>query len=233
MTAQRISMTRQRPQQNLVFVIVLVVIALLVAVAVIIISSNSGGAIRDYSNIPQSRTDDGAFVLGSPNAPITIVEFADFTCPHCQEYEGTIDRLINDFVVTGRAKLEYRFFPIVHPQYAVYTAQLAECTEELAPGSFWTAHDVIFQLASTGRYDAMGPTLAGRFGFNYSALLECSSSARQYATDMRLGQEMGVQGTPAIMVREGDGPLRWLGGGQPLRGGVGYSILEDVVLGAQ
>ena len=81
-------------------------VAVAVIIAIIaIVATTSGGRVRgakfDYSEIPQSFTDDGAPVLGDPNAPITIVEFADFMCPHCQEYTETIGRVIEEHVITG------------------------------------------------------------------------------------------------------------------------------------
>ncbi|MCI0352645.1 MAG: DsbA family protein [Acidobacteriales bacterium] len=223
-------------RRNLTFIVSIGIVAVLAAGAVILISSNSAtGSSRDYSSIPQSRTEDGAFVLGNPEAPITIVEFADFTCPHCQEYAETVHRFIDEFVATGQAKFEYRMFPIVHPQYAEFTAELAECAAELSPGSFWNAHDLIFQLAGAGRYDAMGRLVAERFGLDYSALLECASDARQHVTDMNLGRQVGVQGTPAVLVRYGDQPLSWinLNGQEYNRGGVSYNVLSEVVQQAQ
>gem|GEM_PF-6126817 len=39
-----------------------------------------------FASLPQSRTEDGGFVVGKPEAPITIVEFVDYACPHCQTY---------------------------------------------------------------------------------------------------------------------------------------------------
>jgi protein-disulfide isomerase len=219
------------------FVVIVGVIAVLAAVAVIMVSSNSASATgRNYSDIPQSRTTDGGFVLGYDEAPITIVEFSDFTCPHCQEYAETIHRVIDDFVATGRAKLEYRMFPIVHPQYKDFTAELAECVGELQPGSFWNAHDLIFQLASAGRYDAMGRTVADRFGLEYSDLLQCAGEARQHVTDTALGQRAGVEGTPAVLVRYGDDQtLSWinLDGREYSRGGVSYNVLAEVIQRAQ
>ncbi len=228
-------MESQKQQRNLVLIVIVVAVAAIAAIAVILISSNTTAAARDYSNIPQSRTGDGAFVLGNPDAPVTIVEFADFTCPHCQEYSESIHRFIDEFVATGKAKFEYRMFPIVHPQYAPFTAQLAECTAELSPGSFWNAHDLIFQLSSAGRYDAMGRLVAERFGLEYSELLDCAGDARQYETDMNIGRGVGVQGTPAVLVRYGDGPLSWISiNGQTYdRGGVAYSVISDVVQSVQ
>src|SRR4051794_33993937 len=53
-------------------------------------AASEASAVTDiYSDIPQSRTEDGAFVLGDPDAPITIIEFLDWGCPHCQAYKPT------------------------------------------------------------------------------------------------------------------------------------------------
>src|SRR6188474_1184283 len=54
-----------------------------------------------YADIPFSRTEDGAPVLGNPDAPITIIEFADFACPFCQRYEPTMQEFIQEYVATG------------------------------------------------------------------------------------------------------------------------------------
>ena len=40
-----------------------------------------------YSGVPMSRTADGAFVLGDPSAGIKLIEFADFLCTSCQNYQ--------------------------------------------------------------------------------------------------------------------------------------------------
>ena len=81
----------------------LLILAALLALAVL-----PAAAQEDYfalfADIPQSRTEDGAFVLGDPDAPVTIVEFADFMCPHCQAYQTTVNRFIEQYVATGQAK---------------------------------------------------------------------------------------------------------------------------------
>lgn len=163
-----------------------------------------------YQGIPMGRTADGAFVLGSPDAPVTIVEFADFMCPHCQNYHDTAAQFIQDYVKTGQARFEYRLFPIVHPTYSVYTAQLAECAEEQAQGGFWAANDVLYGLAQAGQ---IGPdtaeTLAVSLNISAEKLDTCAATATQYQTDLEVGQAIGVSGTPATLVRNAAGELGW------------------------
>ena len=77
-----------------------------------------------YADLQKSRTDDGGFVLGNPEAPVKIIEFSDFLCASCQNYEPVISSFIREFVVSGQAQFEYRIFPIVDPELSVVSANL-------------------------------------------------------------------------------------------------------------
>ncbi len=190
----------------------------------------------DYSVIPQSRTEDGAFVLGEPDAPITIVEFADFMCPHCQTYHATVQEIIRTYVVTGQARFEYRFFPVVDADLSPLTARMAECADILKPGSFWQAHDALYNLTAAGFNSLMPFTYAAQVGLDYDALVTCvSEEADQVSTDLEMGQAAGIAGTPSIMIRYGDGELEDISAdnGQPVRSSVPFAVLSSVIEDAQ
>ncbi|GAB4509493.1 MAG: thioredoxin domain-containing protein [Anaerolineae bacterium] len=220
-------------QQNLTMIVVVVVAALVVAGLFIAFSLNNPGASSDidYASIPQTRLADGGFVLGDPEAPVTIVEFADFLCPHCQDYKSTIDQFIEEFVVTGQARFEYRMYPTQGPN-AIYAAQAAECAEILEPGSFWEAHDELFALASRGiRDERISRQLADSLDLNYSDLLLCiRDEAEQVQTDQALGSRSQVEGTPAVRIRYGDSAPQVIPGFD--RGGPPLSVLRAQVVGA-
>lgn len=110
----------------------------------------AGDDMPDFSAVPQLRTDDGGFVLGDPDAPVTIVEFSDYLCGHCQNYESVARQFIEEYVLTGQARFEYRFFPVIDQQWSPTLARMTECSELLAPGSFWKAHTIMFDLAAEG-----------------------------------------------------------------------------------
>ncbi len=194
-----------RPNNRLIIALVIVA-AVIVALAFVILSSQ-GGSNSDgsaYADIPQGRQDDGGFVLGSADAPITIVAFEDFLCSHCQRFKPTVDQFIAEYVATGMARFEYRIFPAVHPGYSPLAGKLAECADTLRPGSFWHAHDVLFDIASARAFsDQSSRTFAESMDLAYADLLACTADAKQADIDTQLGTQLGVTGTPTIMVRYG------------------------------
>lgn len=211
---------------------VIVGVAIVGAVIAILVSSadTPSGSNINYAQIPQSRLADGGFVLGNPDAPITVIEFADFLCPHCQAYKATMEQFIEEFVVTGQAKFEFRMYPTQGPS-AVYAMQLAECAAEQIDNGFWLAHDELFNIASSSRFDEGGSReLAKRLNLNYASLLECSRNADQVQADTIVGQVAGVTGTPAIRVRYGDGNPQVVSGYE--RGGPPIEVLRGIVITA-
>ncbi len=89
-------------------------------------------AADQYADIPKSRTADGAFVLGNPDALVRLIEFSDFLCTSCQNYETVIQHFIEQYVLTGEAQLEYRMFPVIDPVLSSLSASLVECTDSLS-----------------------------------------------------------------------------------------------------
>ena len=158
-----------------------------------------------YANIPSSRTDDGAVVLGNPDAPITIVEFADFACPFCQRYEPTIQEFIQKYVATGRAKYEFRIFPTAGGRMTALIGSMASCMEDQRAGVFWPLHDKLYARAEADEYDGeMMKAVADEFDLNYADALTCLGQhgrPLQAETDAQLGTSLNVTGTPAIRVR--------------------------------
>ena len=225
------------PPNRQMIIIVAVVIVVVIGIFLFALSrsGNQGGDV-DVSALPQERAADGGFQLGNPKAPITLVEFADFDCPHCQEYHPTITQYLNDYVVTGKAKFEYRVFPTAGGQLSFYTGQLLECAEDQKAGNFWKGYNLMFDYAFSGRYTQdVGRLLANDEGLDYSKLLSCAQNAQQVQTDINFGTQSGVTGTPAVMVRYGNGSAAFItyNGQTYNQGGVPYSVLAAVTDAAQ
>jgi protein-disulfide isomerase len=175
-----------------------------------IITSSPQLEVTDfYDNIPQSRTEDGAFILGSPDAIITIVAFEDFLCPHCQSYQPELRQFIEEYVATGQARFEFRMLPI--SSMSAISFGLAECADELEPGTFWQAHDMIFEVASTTGFDQSSvQQITDAMGISYDEMLTCLEMADQYVIDGELALQYDeVIGTPTVGYRLKGGELQF------------------------
>jgi protein-disulfide isomerase len=84
---------------------------------------------------------DPGRLRGDPNAPVTIVEFADFQCPYCGVAEATLKQVLEKY--KGKVQFGFRDFPLreIHPQ-AQSAAEASRCAGD--QGKFWEYHDVLF-----------------------------------------------------------------------------------------
>ena len=68
-------------------------------------------------------------MLGNPTAPITIIEYASLTCPHCAEFaEKSLPQIKKEWIDTGKAKLIYRDFPTPPVPLAQAAAMVSHCS---------------------------------------------------------------------------------------------------------
>ncbi|MEK7798124.1 MAG: DsbA family protein [Nitrospirota bacterium] len=151
--------------------------------------------------------DDPAW--GSPAAPVTIVEFADFECPACKDSLPVLRQLRD--IYKDQVRLVYRDFPLSsHPQ-ARPAAEAAYCAHE--QGKFWAYHDALFAQApdlKTSDY----VTLAERLGLNQAEFTACLAGTRPKAAvarDLADAQGLGLSGTPTFFING-----RYLSGFQSL-----------------
>ena len=94
------------------------------------------------ADIPRQGT-----TLGSPDAPLTIIEYSDFQCPFCRKAGlEIVPQIEADYIVTGKAKLTFKHFPI-EGQESPGAAEAAECAAE--QNAFWEYHDMLY-LNRTG-----------------------------------------------------------------------------------
>lgn len=197
---------QNQQQRMIVFGIIGVAVAAVVAFIVLPpLFNNTQSNIELYASLPQNQTDDGAWVLGEPDAPITLVEFADFLCPACQGYKPDVDRFIREYVANGKAKYEFRTLVTAGTDRMENASRLVECAAELKPGSFFEAYEVMFEYSMSGRLDLdVARPFAERMGLNLNELLRCRGNANQINVDLRLARALGASSTPSVFVRYND-----------------------------
>jgi protein-disulfide isomerase len=149
---------------------------------------------------------------GPANAPIVIVEFADFQCPFCSRVNGTVDELLKAYPT--KVKVVWRDKPLPMHGNAVIAAEAArEAFAQKGNDGFWKMHAKLFanqQTLSRADLDAC----AAQIGLDMGKFQKAMDDHRHKAgidADDRATTDAGISGTPAFLV----GPF-YLSGAQPL-----------------
>jgi protein-disulfide isomerase len=134
--------------------------------------------------------------LGSPDAPVTIVEFSDFTCPYCQIIRPALEAFVE--ARKGRVKLVFKPFPIESHPGALEIAQAAEWARDA--GLFWKMHDALFSSPGSHTPDELA-AIAREVGGDPESLRAALADQR-YVPRIRASQAearaAGIRGTPTL-----------------------------------
>jgi protein-disulfide isomerase len=137
-------------------------------------------------------------VRGAPMAPITVVEFSDFECPHCAHAHPILEQLVREH--DGDVRVVYKNYPLEGHVHAREAARAAIAAQH--QGKFWEMHDRLFdnqehlEQADIERY----ATELGLDMARFHADLEDEVTEARVAADRALGTQLGVQGTPTLFV---------------------------------
>jgi protein-disulfide isomerase len=170
-------------------------------------------AVPAQALAPRLEGDD--MVIGNPNAPVTLIEYASLTCPHCAAFEnGTWPRLKREYIDTGLVRFIYRDFPL--DNFAFSAAVIARCA---GPERFFSFIEVFFaQQDSWTRVPRSATTpdeqsqaimgnlrqLARLGGMSDAQFDQCVANRDLQnivlSHRMRGQNEMQVQGTPTFFI---------------------------------
>lgn len=137
--------------------------------------------------------------LGDPAAPVTAVEFSDFTCPFCQRVRPQLEAFVRERA--SRVKLFYKPFPIESHPGALDAAQAAEWAR--ARDLFWPMHDGLFESphAAASRDDLAD--LARELGADPAdlrAALEGKRHLKAVRDSQAEARAAGIRGTPTLFL---------------------------------
>lgn len=145
--------------------------------------------------------DDDA-MMGSIDAPVTMIEFSDYQCPFCKDYvKKTFSQIKARYIDTGQVRYVFRDFPLssMHQQ-AERASVAATCAGR--QGKYWEMHDKLFDSQSILRNEPW-EALALDLRLDLEALRKCMKSPEAYEEarkDMVDGRAAGVQGTPGFFI---------------------------------
>lgn len=188
----------------------LLVIAIIAVVAGVVFSLNKTPPVAPSAPVaaneaalsaPDLRPDD--MILGDPNAPVTIIEYASLSCPHCAEFHiQMLPKLKSEYIDQGKAKLVFRDFPLNKP--ALEAAVLARC---MGPMRFFGIADALFRQQQTWvTEDSLNQlaSFARTAGIDQATFDACQTEQTTKQTIIERMQEdqeeFGIDATPTFIV---------------------------------
>jgi protein-disulfide isomerase len=161
--------------------------------------------------------------LGSPDAPVTIVEFSDFQCPFCVKVEReAIAQLRSKYVSSGKISIVYKHAAVLGDE-SMWAAQAAECAAD--QGQFWAYHDLLFANQNGENQGVFAKEkligLAQELKLDLTRFEPClknDETLTRVQADTQEARAVGVRGTPTFFLN-----------GQPLVGAQPLATFEEMI----
>lgn len=197
---------------------------ILIVLGVVAVLAIVGLAITEYAGTPGGDADSPAassttataaktihpvigadeFIIGKPGAPITIVEYASLTCPHCARFHTeTLPQLIANYIEPGKVRLVYRDFPL--DRYALQGSMMARCAGR---GRFLGFIDAMYKTQNAWSRSNNPTQSLARIGLHggmsqkaFDACMENKEIETKVLTQRADGQEkFSIISTPTLII---------------------------------
>lgn len=163
-------------------------------------------------------------IMGSANAKVTLIEFADFRCPFCEQfYSQTEPQIIQNYVNSGKVKIAFRHFAFLGPA-SIVAADAAECAND--QGKFWDFYNYLYKnqppesdttMYTSGTLSKAAGTM-GMDAAKFKTCVDTKADDAKVQQDLADGTKAGVNGTPAFFVNG-----TFISGAQP------YSVFQQAI----
>jgi protein-disulfide isomerase len=189
---------------------VLGAIALIGVAALSYVATKPKNTVRDANDVADT-TNAGpsqGYLLGKPDAPVKILEFADFECPSCAGFSVVTEPDVRARIIDpGLANITYFDFPLTQHRNTLAASNAAACADE--QGKFWPMHDRLFQAQTEWNGEATDvpkpffKRYAQELGLDVAKWESCFD-ARKYqkriSANLAEGLRRGVNSTPSFVI---------------------------------
>jgi len=164
-------------------------------------------AMASAPALAQDATAPGDFSIGSPDAPVKIIEYASFTCPHCANFHAAVFQdLKRDYIDTG--KVHFTLREVYFDRYGLWAGMVARCGGDMR---YYGITDMLFEQQAdwAGSDDPMQVlanlrtigVAAGLEGTAIDACLNDQTMAEALVTQFETNMKAdAVKGTPTLFV---------------------------------
>ncbi|UNK69449.1 thioredoxin domain-containing protein [Microbacterium sp. H1-D42] len=162
------------------------------------------------------RVDGDIAAIGDVDAPVVLIEYADYRCPYCGVFAmETLPQIVSEYVDAGQLRVEWRDIPIFGED-SMNAAVAARAAGQ--QGLFWEYQHAVYAFQGDGRKDLPREQLlafAVEIGVPdqaaFAAALDDPTLQQAVAVDAQEAQSLGVQSTPTFLI--GQTPVM---GAQPI-----------------
>jgi protein-disulfide isomerase len=159
--------------------------------------------LLSFSEAGAGSIEDDGRIRGRADAPLTLIEYSDFTCGYCLKFfKETLPRLQAAYIDTGKVKFVYRDYPRADRGVGVEAAVAARCAG--AQGRYWAMHDRLF--GEGGRLDSgTFKGFAKSIGLDQAQFGKCFDERRHLESifqDRQEANRWGFHGTPGFILMQ-------------------------------
>jgi protein-disulfide isomerase len=175
-------------------------------------------------NLPPMKAE--GYLLGSPTAPIEVIEFADFECPGCGQFATITEPDVRtNLVNTGKIRIRFIDYPLPMHRNTWDASLAAACAND--QGKFWEMHDQIFTNQdrwngeTTSRPRPILANMAKSLGLDmakYNACMEAETHRAKVQSHLQEAERRGVNQTPSFLI-----------GGSIVAGAIPYDTFKKLV----
>ena len=154
-------------------------------------------------------------VHGQKDAPVVLVEFADYECPYCQKVNPLLQKLKDEY--GDKLAIAYKDFPLPMHHRAQKAAEAARCAGE--QGKYWEYHDVLYYSRMLDISDLKKHAQVLKLDeAEFAKCLDSGSQAEAVKKDLEEGKALALPGTPSFFVNN-----------HFFHGAVDYDTLREMV----
>jgi protein-disulfide isomerase len=212
------------PQQSRGFLILLLLVAIGGGIAIATTAGKKKAPVIRDADVTAAQSE--GYLLGNAQAPVQVLEFADFECPACGQFAlMTEPDIRHRLIESGQVSYRYFDFPLPMHGNSVAASVAAACAND--QGKFWEMHDALFmnqpEWSSAATSDPMRYFVeyAKQIRLNVDDWKSCVNEQRHMVTiiaNRKEGERRGVAQTPTFVI-----------GRKVVAGGIPYDQFKAIV----
>jgi protein-disulfide isomerase len=189
-----------------------------VALVLVLILAGAGGLayLASHKHAPVATIVDPnlppavakGYTMGRPDAPVQILEFADFECPACGNYSVVTEPDVRKRVIEpGLARVTYYDFPLPQHKNTMTASEAAACAND--QGKFWEMHDRLFQGQTDWNTEATSDPVSVMQGYakaialdvdKWRSCVDARTHEREILANKAEGERRQVNQTPTFVI---------------------------------